>query len=623
MRTPEDRREAERRVEGADLLAQARALQAERLKRHRLTREAASDPGVVAALAVPNGGTAENLTWREATRRRGDVDPVVRTAARDLARRSVEYFASALAWTFDPRPDAAPNHFPFLLYPYERAFIATIEEQYRAGRDLLVEKSRDMGATWCVLLWVLHHWLFDKAFSAHLGSRKEDFVDKRGDISSHFEKLRYMLKRLPVWVLPAGFDWRTCDLDLRLINPATGNVITGEATNPDFSRQGRYSVVFLDEFASVQCDTAVASATSESTRTRVFVSTPKGVGNEFYRLRHGGKVRVSTLHWSLHPLKCDTTPEYFAQAIAEGRARVDEQVNVPPGCYRGLASRNDKGEATAPGKLRSKWYDDRCANLSTRDVAQELDVEYLGSGSAVLDLEVVRAWERSLVELENLQQRVVRTERDSAAEVYEEPAAEVDYIVTVDTAKGTGGDDSVVEAFRASPVRQAYEFCGQLAPDLLGPYAVEVAHRYNDALLVIENDGMGLATVYAARDYINAKNYAVQVYCHVDFREPNAEAKELGLSTGKCRPEMVRQLTAAVRTKALEVRSLRWIAQAYAFEWTKPDRAEAASGDKDDLILATMFVLYALLSYWRLWKRSDPLPFLFGVDDGRGWVMPQ
>jgi len=595
----DERGTKERRVEGVDLLTQARALMEERARRHAKTSSAAADPNLSSSLTYPTEHAA-NLAWRTDLARRAETDAAVRLAVRSRCKESVEYFAGALGWTFDPRPEAKPNHFPFILWPYEREFVATIEEQYRAGRDLLVEKSRDMGATWCVLLWVLHHWLFDEAFSAHLGSRVENFVDKRGDTASHFGKLRYMLERMPAWMMPAGFDWRLHDLSMRLLNPETGAAITGEAANPDFSRQGRYSVIFLDEFASIPCDESVAAATSESTSTRIFVTTPKGAHGSFYRMRRSGKVRTVRLHWSLHPKKRDCTPAYLAKMVEEGRAKYAEQAFTPPGLYRGLGTTTDKGEFI-PGQLRSPWYDGRCeAEPSPRIIAQELDIEYLGSGNAVLDMDVVHRWD---VQLHEMPRRVLRTEMGGAWEIYEEPEEGSQYIASTDTAKGTGGDYSVIEVFRYPQLVQVAEFWAQMPPDVLGVEAVEAAHLYNDGLLVIENDGMGLATCYAARDHLAAKGYALQLYRYVNYREPNSQPAELGLSTGKCRPEMVRRLMGAVRQGLITVRSLRWIAEAYSFEWVSPDRAEATSGQHDDLILATMFVLYATLS-WDRWDRA-------------------
>lgn len=554
-------------------------------------------------LAFPRDVSA-NLRWRHRMLQRAQVEPSVQRLLKEACRRDIEFFSGAFGWTYDPRPGLLLNHTPFVLWPYQVDLLRAIDEQHAAKQDLLVEKSRDMGATWCVMLWIVHRWLFHPAFKALCGSRKEHLVDFRGDMSTHFEIARYILRRLPSWMRPKGFDWQKHDLNMRLFNPELGNALTGEATNLDFSRQGRYSVIFLDEFASVGCDDHVLFATSDSTKTRLFVSTPKGAGNVFYRLRHSGKTRVVSIHWRLHPHKRDATLAYVREMVRKGVAAPD-QTMAPQGCY-----------VDVKGKVRSKWYDERCAgSLDPRVIAQELDIAYLGSGSAVLDLDVVRVWDARARRMDEDETRVASTEQNGTLEVYQPPQDGHRYVVGVDTAKGTGRDWSVAEVFEVPGMRQAAELHGQVPPDVLGPASVDLAHRYNDALLVCENDGIGLATCYAARDYLERTGWPVRIYRHVDFRQPNAQPGELGLSTGKCRTELIRQLMQAVRGDAMTVRSLRWLAEAYTFEWVSPDRAEATLGNHDDLIMATGFCLYALLS-WHLW--TDTERFWWQDDNAKG-----
>lgn len=572
-----------------------------------MAREAEAPELAAAALArgaEPPKDPDANLRWRLRVLAVAERSPALRLLLRELCRKDPRCFFDGFLYAYDPRPDATPNVNPFILWDFQEAFLAALEESLHDGKDLLVEKSRDMGVTWCVLGWTLWHWLFDKAFKAHLGSRKAEFVDKRGDTSSHFGALRYLLRKLPAWLLPERFDWKCHDVNLRLLNPASGNAITGEATNPDFSRQGRYSVVFLDEFASVECDRDVWAATSESSDCRVLASTPKGIGNVFHQLRDGGHVRVQTLHWSLHPHKRNTSQAYLAQRIAEGLASPDNQNGVPPGCYRG----ND-------GKIRSPWYDAKCADEpDPRVIAQELDIDYLGSGMAVLDLGKVQAVELAVRAEQVAGRRVLRFEYNGDLEVYRDPERGLSYLLGVDTAKGTGGDFSVVEIWCDETLEQVAEYRGQMPPDVLGPFAAELAGRYDDGCLVVENTGMGLATCYAARD-AGCRN----LYHHRDYRrEEQAGPGELGLPTNAVtRPEMVRRLMEAVREMepgragTLRPHSLRWLAECKTLEWSRAGRPEARAGYHDDLLLATMMVLYAR-PFVTSRRSSVPLPFAFG-----------
>lgn len=106
--------------------------------------------------------------------------------------------------------------------------------------------------------------------------------------------------------MPDGFIISKHTPSLKLINPANANTITGESSNPEFSRSGRYSAVFFDEFAFWNFDHEAWSAAGDSTPCRIVVSTPFGKFNKFAELRFEKKIKTLTLHWKKHPLKTDS-----------------------------------------------------------------------------------------------------------------------------------------------------------------------------------------------------------------------------------------------------------------------------------------------------------------------------
>ena len=44
----------------------------------------------------------------------------------------------------------------------------------------------------------------------------------------------YAVDNLPQWILPKGFDKNKHRTHMRLVNPQTQNLITGDTMNPDF-----------------------------------------------------------------------------------------------------------------------------------------------------------------------------------------------------------------------------------------------------------------------------------------------------------------------------------------------------------------------------------------------------
>lgn len=223
--------------------------------------------------------------------------------------------------TFDPRPEAYPHHLPFKLYDFQKDALRWIMRHIMEGRDGIVEKSRDMGVSWLVLDAFLHCWLFLPGFQAIVGSRKEDLVDN-GTMESLFPKLEYTLDRLPF--APEGFSAKRDRTRMRLTNPMNGNVISGESSNPNFGRGGRYRAGLFDEGAFWDEIASAWASAGDSTRCRLMVTTPPEKPNFAKALRFSGRTDVLTLHWKLHPRKDQAwydqekarrTPEELAREV--------------------------------------------------------------------------------------------------------------------------------------------------------------------------------------------------------------------------------------------------------------------------------------------------------------------
>lgn len=250
--------------------------------------------------------------------------------AEDLQRAMADpvFFVDEFCWTFDPRAEAYPHHLRFRLYPFQEEYIRWLVAHIREGKDCFTEKSRDMGASWLVLSVLTWFWLFEPGFQALLGSRKEDFVDN-GTLDSLFGKVDYLLRRLPM--LPEGFDLEKHRTYMKLVNPMNGNVLKGESANAEFSRAGRYRVVFIDEGPFWENIQSAWTAAGDAAPCRLMVGTPPKRPNFSTYLRKSGVVDVYTLHWRLHPKKTD------------------------------------------------EWYATQCERRTAEEIAQELDINWEGS----------------------------------------------------------------------------------------------------------------------------------------------------------------------------------------------------------------------------------------------------
>jgi hypothetical protein len=254
-----------------------------------------------------------------------------------LCKKDPLFWVNMFCSTYNPRK--TPSNIPFITYEYEDKLIIELIDRIKNQKDLLIDKSRDMGVTWCVLLAFTWYWQFGGEGQDFLvGSRKEQYIDVMGNMDTLIEKVRFLIKNQPTWMIPQGFDWKTHSNYMKIINPATKSTITGEATNNNFSRGGRRRAIFFDEFAFWECDQAAWRASADSTNCRIVVSTPCGFNNQFAKLRHSGAIDCTSLHWKLHP---------------------------------------EKDQA---------WYENECKrrNNDAVEIAQELDINYEGSSEGIL-----------------------------------------------------------------------------------------------------------------------------------------------------------------------------------------------------------------------------------------------
>ncbi len=268
----------------------------------------------------------QNLLDRANIKLNCDGNAQHQEAAYLLCKRDggINHFFKYFAWTYDPR--ITPSDLPFIPYEYQDTYVQELSQDISFGISELIEKTRDMGVTWMVLTTFVYRWLFyDESFL--VGSIVEGKVDTAGDMDSHFERMRYIISKLPKWLLAkCGYSEKN-SAHMRLYKD-NGASITGESMNAQFSRQGRYKAILLDEFAFIQSSVTVWRACGDSSPCKIVVSTPNGSNNMFAQLRKSGKIKVKTFHWTKHPKK-------------------------------------DK-----------EWYEKQKLDRSAKDVAQELDINY-------------------------------------------------------------------------------------------------------------------------------------------------------------------------------------------------------------------------------------------------------
>ncbi len=187
----------------------------------------------------------------------------------------------------------------------EYGYLKDLLSEVDSGQNLLVEKTRQMTVSWSICAYLVYCLLFRDNFQALILSRKEELVDKKGDIRSLFEKMRFIITHLPEWLQPTRYDLDSSHMKLSL--RSRQSAINGESANEDAGRGGNYNIVVGDEWAFIDHSELVYAALKEGAKQVVLVSTPNGKDNNFYRIRHATDTgfKIMSLHWRLHPERND------------------------------------------------------------------------------------------------------------------------------------------------------------------------------------------------------------------------------------------------------------------------------------------------------------------------------
>ncbi len=206
-------------------------------------------------------------------------------------------------WTIDPRNPAIglPAELPFVPFPKQIEFIEWVYNHYLNQQNGLIEKSRDMGATWLFCAIFLREWRWQEGFTAGVGSRKLELVDCKDNPKAIFHKLRFLIERHPQWWRPRGFNTKVHDKIANLTNPEMHSNISGEGGD-DIGRGDRRSMYLVDEYAFLEHQKATASALSQTTNSCFKLSTPNGM-NDYAQERYSQKVDVFTFDWRDDPRK--------------------------------------------------------------------------------------------------------------------------------------------------------------------------------------------------------------------------------------------------------------------------------------------------------------------------------
>lgn len=241
--------------------------------------------------------------WRLDRLRAIRDNPNVLPALRKFYRDNPGQFIIDWGITLDPRnvERGLPTLTPFLLFPKQEEWVAWFIERWKNQEPGITEKSREMGLSWLTVALASTMCLFNEGLSVGFGSRKQEYVDEKGNPKSLLYKVRQFVSYLPK-DFRGTWDVRKHAPFMRVEFPDTQSIITGEAGD-GIGRGDRCSFYMVDESAWLPRPELVEASLSQTTNCRQDISTPRGMSNPFARKRFGGKVKVFTFHWRDDPRK--------------------------------------------------------------------------------------------------------------------------------------------------------------------------------------------------------------------------------------------------------------------------------------------------------------------------------
>ena len=320
---------------------------------------------------------------------------------------------------------------PFSLYDFQEKLI----NRFHKNRFNICKMPRQTGKSTTCVSYLLHYAVFnDNVNIAILANKASTARDLLG-------RLQLAYENLPNWMQQGIIAWNKGSLELE-----NGSKISANSTSSSAVRGGSYNVIFLDEFAFIPnhiADDFFASVyptiTSGQSTKVIIVSTPRGM-NHFYRLWHdaekGKSEYVPTdVHWS-----------------------------------------------EVPGR-DSVWKEQTIANTSEQQFKIEIECEFLGSVNTLIN----PAKLKTLVYEDP-------TKRNKGLDIYKSPEQEHNYLITVDVARGIGGDYSafIVYDITEFPYSVVAKYRNNEIKPMLFPNIInDVAKAYNHAFILIEINDIG------------------------------------------------------------------------------------------------------------------------------------
>jgi hypothetical protein len=428
------------------------------------------------------------------------------------------------------------------LYPFQETTLNLLDKHHR----VIVNKSRQMGLSTIISVKILWKMLFNDTYKVAV------YANTFSTASEIVDKVKIIYDNLPIWLKGSEPPIINNKKELKLPN---NSKIRAFAATKESARSQSSDMVVLDEchFIPNASDllTAVLPTLSGADNDLVMMSTPSVPSGMFYDYWVGAVNNKNgflpiELPWSLHP------------------------------------------------KRTQEWRDTQDIQMGVKKAFQEFNCSFSSSENSVYDKDVIDYIDKNMVE-----PPASTSEENHEFWYWEYPNYDVNYMVVADTSRGDNdGDYSTLQVIRTDTFTQVAEYQGQIDPHALAIRAKSTAIYYNNALLVVENNGIGEATclelealTYDNLYKTNKSSDTHNINQFVNTYEYNDNLKTGFTMSTKTRPLVLSKFQECLINKSITIKSSRTSHELKTFVYIN-GKAQANRGSNDDLIMPLSIACY-------------------------------
>lgn len=414
----------------------------------------------------------------------------------------------------------------FDLYPFQKRVLW----YFLTKRFNIILKFRQAGITELISMYCLWLAMYHREKNVVIISIKDRVAKKV------LRKIKYMYRNLPDHLKVPVVNGRGDDIGTATeLEFSNGSIISSIPTTEDAGRSEAVSLAVIDEAAIVRWANQIWAAMFPTLSTggnAIINSTPYGVGNWFHKMWVDACAGASSfnpirLKWFMHP------------------------------------------------ERDMDWYREMRGALGERRTAQEIDGDFLTSGSSVFDLADIKAIEDELADTP-----ILGKDYGGNLIIYGHPKAGEKYFIGSDVSTGRAKDFSAFSIVDKHGTDMAV-FKKKVTPRGLSEILMKYGKKYNYATLAPESNDIGLATT----SHIEEAGYRNLYYSKALLKvkgenKPKEESIPGWYTTKKNRPVIIAGLEEDIREGNINIRDPFFVDEAYTFIYDDTNKAIAMGKNK-------------------------------------------